>query len=130
MRGGQMRNFFRKTIVCRTAAPLLVACLLVFQGALAGLASGSAGSFSGLIAQICTSGKAGPSDGSTKSVSRHGGSCCILHDNLSTDPEVDLESHAVLARVTTDMAPLPLYRVHFAAAAPELEASSPRGPPV
>ncbi len=84
-----MRGFFERGTLRRAALPFLVACLLIFQGALAGLASAAAGSASGLIAQICVSGDSGSSDDSSKSVSHHAGSCCILQHNVLTQPDVD-----------------------------------------
>jgi hypothetical protein len=123
-----MRNFFKLTAIGRAAAPILIACLLVFQGGLAGLANGAAGSGSGLIAQICASGKTN-SDDPSKSIPHHGGACCILHHNIIAEPDVDPASIVVLARVAEATQPWPQYRIDAVASAPELASSAPRGPP-
>ena len=124
-----MRDFFERGALRRAAAPVLVACLLIFQGALAGLASAAAGSASGLIAQICASGDSGSSDDSSKSVLHHAGSCCILQHNVLTQPDVDPESTVVLARVV-ELVTLSLqYRIDAVIAPPERAPSAPRGPP-
>jgi hypothetical protein len=124
-----MLNFFRQIAARRSALPTVVVLLLVFQAGLAGFANGVAGSHSGLLAQICAIGQADQPNDSSAPVSHHGGACCILQSNVLAEPDAGPATVVILARVIEVARPSPQYRIDAVIAGPELEPSSPRGPP-
>jgi hypothetical protein len=124
-----MLSLFRRITGRRSALPAVVALLLVFQAGLAGFANGAAGSHSGLLAQICAIGGTDQPNDSSAPVSHHGGACCILQSNVLTEPDAAPTTIVILARVVEAARPSPQYRIDAVIAGPELEPSSPRGPP-
>jgi hypothetical protein len=124
-----MLSLFRRIAGKGSALPAVVALLLVFQAGLAGFANGAAGSQSGLLAQICAIGGMDQPDDSSAPVSHHGGACCILQNNVLTEPDAGPATVVILARVVEAARPSPQYRIDAVIAAPELEPSSPRAPP-
>jgi hypothetical protein len=125
-----MRNQLEAMTLRRAALGALIACLLVFQGALAGFAHASTGGRGSLLSEICASTSNRSSDDSSKLAPHHGGACCILQHNILAEPNRDGGATVVApARVARTSALSPAYRTRIVADAPEMASAVPRGPP-
>ncbi len=112
---------------------MAVACLLLLQTVIAGLAAGASfsGANSDILRLVCSADKAGAaSNGDPQApVSHHVGACCILHNEAAVEPDAAPTSIAGLAPTPPAIAMLPPTPTDALRGAPELAPQSARAPP-